>query len=137
MKSGTGRREIKMISQQVAKEYGLQRWIGDKGMVRYYFNGLAELVKPEGRHLQSAIIFAKAWLNQDGELHVTGDRDLISPITQAVGAISKAVVRKSARFSRELNRRAWEIRRRAAAKFGLKVMEISWSECLKSARGQI
>lgn len=34
----------------------------------------------------------------------------------------------------ELNVKAWQIRRNAAKRFSCKVMEISWSECLRMAK---
>lgn len=39
------------------------------------------------------------------------------------------------RFTTELVKKAWAIRRQAAAKFGVKIMSVIWRECLKMARG--
>ena len=37
-------------------------------------------------------------------------------------------------MNKELNLKAWQIRRNAAKRFNCKVMEISWSECLRIAK---
>lgn len=42
--------------------------------------------------------------------------------------------KKSNRFSSELNRRAWAIRREAAARLGVALMSVSWKICLEMAR---
>jgi len=51
-----------------------------------------------------------------------------------VAGILPAPAKAAPRFTADLNRRAWAIRRDAAARFGLKVTAISWAECLKLAR---
>lgn len=51
-------------------------------------------------------------------------------VTAGILTASKA----APRFTAELNRRAWAIRREAAVRFGVKVSSISWAECLKLAR---
>ena len=41
---------------------------------------------------------------------------------------------KKATITSSMNKTAWMIRRKAAAKFGCRIMEVSWKECLRMAR---
>ncbi len=84
----------------------------------------------------------------DGKVMLTitrnGDEEAVSWVADEAAAMAALIAAgilpapvatvKTVRFTADLNRRAWAIRREAAARFGLKVTAISWAECLKLAR---
>lgn len=151
---------IKPLTVEVAQALGAKKWVSKSGETRFYFNNLADLYGLRCRYyhtgniasatldgekisnnsaqaLSSILYAAKVYFSPSEEkVHFSGISDakakcIAAEIFARAKAAAKPVTQK---ITSDLNRRAWAIRREAAARLGVSLMSVVWGECLKMAR---
>ena len=130
------------ITSAAAIAQGFKVWTNGRNEWRYYFNGAKEFAPAvvalfpdmDKSRVVGALEGAQIWLAKNGELHINIYRDFAPVVEKMIASRVQAVRRESAKFSSDLMKAAWHIRRQAARRMGCKVSEVLWSECLKIAR---
>ena len=148
--------KLQGMTPAIAIALGAKKWVGSSGTTRYYFNNLNDLYglrlsyyntgnisaatldgdkisNRAARQINSELYMAKVWLDESGTMNFRG---LDRKMARAIGTEIQRRVKQqaTARFTSDLIRRAWAIRRDAAARMGCRVMDVVWGECLKMAR---
>lgn len=148
------------LNAKTAETLGAKLWVSKQGEARYYFNNLADLYGLEVRAFKTGNIsdawlrgreisnnrarqivtdlgMAKIYLGNDGQLHgnyLREGSDVFRVIAAEIRARSEALSHATKKFTSDINRRAWQIRRQAAAEMRCKIMDVSWKICLEMAR---
>lgn len=153
---------IPALTASIALALGAKAWRSDEESApRFYFNNLQSLYglkcqyfntgnicsatldgekisNSAARQIASELYVAKVWLDAaDGLVHF---KNIARSMARAIGtelrdrAVAATKAAPSKKFDSQTNRRAWAIRREAAARMGVALMSVSWGECLKMAR---